>query len=49
MLAYIYRLRAAMRGEGPMPGEPPQPQVPPGLDPLQPKTPPLAQPNPSAA
>jgi flagellar biosynthetic protein FlhB len=49
VLAYIYRLRAAMRGEGPMPGEPPQPPVPPGLDPLQPKTPNLAQPNPSAA
>lgn len=49
VLAYIYRLRAAMRGEGPMPGEPPQPQVPPGLDPLQPKTPPLATTNPSAA
>jgi flagellar biosynthetic protein FlhB len=49
VLAYIYRLRAAMRGEGPMPGEPPQPQVPPGLDPLQPKTSPLATTNPSAA
>lgn len=49
VLAYIYRLRAAMRGEGPMPGEPPQPIVPPGLDPLQPKTPNMAQPNPSAA
>jgi len=49
VLAYIYRLRAAMRGEGPMPGEPPQPPVPPGLDPLQPKTPNPAQPNPSAA
>lgn len=49
VLAYIYRLRAAMRGEGPMPGEPPQPPVPPGLDPLQPKTPNMAQPNPSAA
>jgi len=35
VLAYIYRLRAALRGEGPMPGEPPQPQVPPALDPLQ--------------
>jgi len=49
VLAYIYRLKAAMRGEGPMPGEPPQPVVPPGLDPLQPKSSPLAQPNPSAA
>lgn len=45
VLAYIYRLRAAMRGEGPMPGEPPQPQVPAGLDPHERK----AQPMPSAA
>jgi flagellar biosynthetic protein FlhB len=49
VLAYIYRLRAAMRGEGPMPGEPPQPQVPPGLDPHERKAPPMAQPTPSAA
>ncbi len=35
VLAYIYRLRAALRGEGPMPAEPPQPFVPPELDPLQ--------------
>ena len=34
VLAYIYRLKAAMRGEGPMPGEPPLPFVPPELDPL---------------
>ena len=34
VLAYIYRLKAAMRGEGPTPGEPPQPFVPPELDPL---------------
>ncbi len=34
ILAYIYRLQAAMRGEGPMPNEPPQPFVPPELDPL---------------
>ena len=34
VLAYIYRLKAAMRGEGPMPGEPPQPFVPAELDPL---------------
>jgi flagellar biosynthetic protein FlhB len=47
VLAYIYRLRAAMRGEGPMPGEPPQPQVPPELDPQQPRTPNTAQPIPS--
>jgi len=35
VLAYIYRLRAAMRGDGPMPGDLPQPFVPPELDPLQ--------------
>jgi len=34
VLAYIYRLKAALRGEGAMPGEPPQPFVPPELDPL---------------
>jgi len=34
VLAYIYRLKAAMRGDGPMPGEPPQPFVPPELDPF---------------
>jgi flagellar biosynthesis protein FlhB len=34
VLAYIYRLKAAMRGDGPMPGEPPQPFVPPELDPM---------------
>lgn len=34
VLAYIYRLKAAMRGEGPMPGEPPVPSVPPELDPM---------------
>lgn len=44
VLAYIYRLRAAMQGTGPMPGEPPQPQVPAELDPLH-RT---AQPTPSA-
>jgi flagellar biosynthetic protein FlhB len=33
VLAYVYRLRAAMRGQGPMP-KPPQPQVPAELDPL---------------
>jgi flagellar biosynthetic protein FlhB len=45
VLAYIYRLRAALRGEGPMPGELPQPQVPAGLDPHERKV----QPTPSAA
>ena len=48
VLAYIYRLKAAMRGEGPMPGEPPQPQVPPGLDPHQAQASSTAQPIPSA-
>lgn len=33
VLAYIYRLKAAMRGDGPMPGEVPMPFVPPELDP----------------
>ena len=33
VLAYIYRLRAAMRGEGPMPDGVPQPEVPSELDP----------------
>ncbi len=34
VLAYIYRLRAAMRGQGPMPLDVPQPFIPPELDPL---------------
>jgi flagellar biosynthetic protein FlhB len=38
VLAYVYRLRAAMKGEGPMPVDVPQPFVPPELDPLT-KTP----------
>jgi flagellar biosynthetic protein FlhB len=33
VLAYVFQLRAAMRGEGPMPGEPPKPDVPVELDP----------------
>ncbi|RFO95038.1 flagellar biosynthetic protein FlhB [Rhodoferax lacus] len=33
VLAYVYRLRAALKGEGPMPDEVPQPFVPPELDP----------------
>ena len=33
VLAYVYRLRSAMRGEGPMPGDLPVPFVPPELDP----------------
>lgn len=34
VLAYVYRLRAALQGTGPMPNEVPQPEVPPELDPL---------------
>lgn len=34
VLAYVYRLRAAINGMGPMPQEMPQPFVPPELDPL---------------
>ena len=34
VLAYVYRLKAAMRGDGPMPEAPPVPDVPPELDPL---------------
>lgn len=34
VLAYVYRMKAAMRGEGPMPDVFPQPFVPPELDPL---------------
>ena len=34
VLAYVYKLRAAMRGDGPMPGELAHPFVPPDLDPL---------------
>jgi flagellar biosynthetic protein FlhB len=33
VLAYVYRLKAALQGRGPMPGELPQPVVPPGMDP----------------
>jgi flagellar biosynthetic protein FlhB len=33
VLAYVYKLRAAMRGDGPMPGDVPLPFVPPELDP----------------
>lgn len=38
VLAYVYRLKAALRGDAPMPGEPPQPVVPPELDPLNSNT-----------
>ena len=34
VLAYVYRLNAALRGEAPMPGDPPEPLVPLELDPL---------------
>ena len=34
VLAYVYRLRAALKGTGPMPQEVPQPFVPPELDPF---------------
>lgn len=34
VLAYIYRLKAALRGDGPMPEDAPTPFVPPELDPL---------------
>ena len=34
VLAYVYRVKAAMRGEGSMPDSFPQPDVPPELDPL---------------
>lgn len=37
VLAYVYRLKAALRGEASMPGEPPEPEVPAELDPLAPK------------
>lgn len=33
VLAYVYRLRAALKGEGPMPVHPPQPEVPVEMDP----------------
>jgi flagellar biosynthetic protein FlhB len=35
VLAYVYRLKAALRGEAPMPGDPPEPEVPAELDPLR--------------
>lgn len=39
VLAYVYRLKAAMSGRGSAPGEPPEPFVPPELDPLHGRTP----------
>lgn len=38
VLAYVYRLKAALRGEAPMPQVVPEPFVPPELDPLNKKT-----------
>lgn len=40
VLAYVYRLKAALRGEGKMPDALAEPQVPPELDPLQRRRPP---------
>ena len=34
VLAYVYQLKANLRGDGPAPGEIPKPHVPPELDPL---------------
>ena len=34
VLAYVYRLKSALRGDGPMPSDQPEPFVPPELDPL---------------
>ncbi|MGP1681773.1 MAG: EscU/YscU/HrcU family type III secretion system export apparatus switch protein [Giesbergeria sp.] len=34
VLAYVYRLKAALRGEGQMPGDVPEPYIAPELDPL---------------
>jgi flagellar biosynthesis protein FlhB len=44
VLAYVYRLKSAIRGESPMPGEQPNPFIPPELDPLSGLAPDLAQP-----
>jgi flagellar biosynthetic protein FlhB len=38
VLAYVYQLKAALKGQGAMPGEMPTPQVPPELDPHFKKT-----------
>lgn len=42
VLAYVYRLKAAMRGEAPDPGELVQPHIPPELDPHHRNPPPTA-------
>ena len=44
VLAYVYRLKAAMRGEGRMPDAQPDPYIPPELDPLNRTTPQGKQP-----
>ncbi len=44
VLAYVYRLKAALRGEGPMPGELGQPAVPAELDPHHGRRAPAATP-----
>ena len=44
VLAYVYRLKAALRGEGPMPGDLGQPAVPAELDPQRGRTLPTTQP-----
>ncbi len=37
VLAYVYRLKAALQGKGPMPGDLPQPAIPAGMDPHEPR------------
>jgi flagellar biosynthetic protein FlhB len=37
VLAYVYQLRAALAGQGPMPADPQEPTIPPELDPHHPK------------
>lgn len=44
VLAYVYRLKAALRGEGQLPGALAEPDVPPELDPLNAPTPQGTQP-----
>lgn len=42
VLAYVYRLKAALQGEGPMPEQCPEPFVPPEMDPFTSKPPEVA-------
>ena len=44
VLAYVYRMRAALRGEEPFPAPCPAPEIPPELDPLQANAPKAATP-----